>query len=215
MIAIDHTGLSMFTELPSGTIFNTGSTEASSKVFDVMYEMSIDIENTLEYLNKNNLVSDLSVINIIGHSTGGGSAHLYCLRNKCETLVLQDPFFVPVISEYGGIVLSSPTYFIYSEDWYRGNEDINEMSEIEVYRNYLTSSYVGSTSEKYAKGFYLTDSAHYDFVAFGAISPLTKYTFLEGSIDYADSLKANNRFNLEALKQSEITTDNLVIQIDK
>ena len=69
MIAIDHTGLSMFTELPSGTIFNTGSTEASSKVFDVMYEMSIDIENTLEYLNKNNLVSNQSVINIIGHST--------------------------------------------------------------------------------------------------------------------------------------------------
>ena len=44
---------------------------------------------------------------------------------------------------------------------------------------------------------------------------LTKYTFLKGSIDYADSLKANNRFNLEALKQSEITTDNLVIKIDK
>ena len=215
VIAIDHTGLSMFTELPSGTIFNTGSTEASSKVFDVMYEMSIDIENTLEYLNKNNLVSNQSVINIIGHSTGGGSAHLYCLRNKCETLVLQDPFFVPVISEYGGIVLSSPTYFIYSEDWYRGNEDINEMSEIEVYRNYLTYTYVGSTSETYAKGFYLTDSAHYDFVAFGAISPLTKYTFLKGSIDYHDSLRANNRFNLEALKQSEITTDNMIIQIDK
>ena len=129
--------------------------------------------------------------------------------------MLQDPFFVPVISEYGGIVLSSPTYFIYSEDWYRGNEDINEMSEIEVYRNYLTNTYVGSTSETYAKGFYLTDSAHYDFVAFGAISPLTKYTFLKGSIDYHDSLRANNRFNLEALKQSEITTDNMIVQIDK
>ena len=164
------------------------------------------VANQEEYLNKNNLVSDLSVINIIGHSTGGGSAHLYCLRNKCETLVLQDPFFVPVISEYGGIVLSSPTYFIYSEDWYRGNEDINEMSEIEVYRNYLTSSYVGSTSEKYAKGFYLTDSAHYDFVAFGAVSPLTKYTFLKGTIDYRDSIFINNKFNLQALQGEEITT---------
>lgn len=215
VIAIDHTGLSMFTELPSGTIFNTGSTEASSKVFDVMYEMSIDIENTLQYLNKNNLVSDLSVVNIIGHSTGGGSAHLYCLRNKCETLVLQDPFFVPVISEYGGIVLSSPTYFIYSEDWFKGNEDINEMSEIDVYKNYLAEPCIGETCINYAKGFYLADSAHYDFVAFGAISSLTKYTFLKGSIEYTDSLKANNRFNLEALKQSEITTDNLVIQIDK
>ena len=33
VIAIDHTGLAMFTELPSGTIFNTGSTEASTKGF--------------------------------------------------------------------------------------------------------------------------------------------------------------------------------------
>ena len=34
----------------------------------------------------------------------------------------------------------------------------------------------------------MTDSAHYDFVAFGAISQLTKYTFLKGSINYKDSL---------------------------
>jgi hypothetical protein len=129
--------------------------------------------------------------------------------------VLQDPFFVPVVSEYGGIIISSPTYFIYSEDWFKGNENINEMSEIEVYRNYLTAPCIGNTCEDYVKGFYLADSAHYDFVAFGAISSLTKYTFLKGSIDYADSLKANNRFNLEALRQSEITTDTLVIQIEK
>jgi pimeloyl-ACP methyl ester carboxylesterase len=180
-----------------------------------MYEMSIDIENTLEYLNKNNLVTDLSVINLIGHSTGGGSAYLYCDRNECETLVLQDPFFVPVVAEYGGIILSSPTYFIYSEDWYRGNEDINEMLEIDVYKNYLAEPCISNTCAKYAKGFYLADSAHYDFVAFGAISSLTKYTFLKGSIDYTDSIKANNRFNLEALNQSEITTDNLIIQIEK
>ena len=40
VVAIDHTGLAMFTELPTGTIYNTGSTENSSKVYDVMYEMS-------------------------------------------------------------------------------------------------------------------------------------------------------------------------------
>ena len=129
--------------------------------------------------------------------------------------MLQDPFFVPVVSEYGGIILSSPTYFIYSEDWYRGNEDINEMVEIDVYKNYVVSPCISNTCAKYAKGFYLADSAHYDFVAFGAISSLTKYTFLKGSIDYTDSIKANNRFNLEALNQSEITTDNLIIQIEK
>ena len=44
VVALDHTGLAMFTELPSGTIYNTGSTEASTKVLDVMKEMSIDIQ---------------------------------------------------------------------------------------------------------------------------------------------------------------------------
>jgi len=198
----------MFTELPTGTIFNTGSSEASSKVFDVMYEMSIDIENTLDYLDTNNIISNLSILNVIGHSTGGGSGHLFCLRNDCETLILQDPFFVPVITELGAINLTTISYFIYSEDWYSGYEDSNELSEIEVYRKYLNNY-------NRAKGYYLTESAHYDFVAFGAISPLTKYTFLKGSIDYKDSLKANNRFNLEALNNTDITTDDLIKEIEK
>ena len=208
VIAIDHTGLSMFTELPTGTIFNTGSSEASSKVFDVMYEMSIDIENTLDYLDTNNIISNFSILNVIGHSTGGGSGHLFCLRNNCETLILQDPFFVPVVTELGAINVTTITYFIYSEDWYSGYEDSNELSEIEVYRKYLNNY-------NRAKGYYLTESAHYDFVAFGAVSPLTKYTFLKGSIDYKDSLKANNRFNLEALNNTDITTDDLIKEIEK
>ena len=61
-------------------------------------------------------------------------------------------------------------------------------------------------NESLAKGYYLTDSAHYDFVAFGAVSPLTKYTFLKGTIDYKDSIFINNKFNLQALQGEEITT---------
>ena len=41
VIALDHTGLAMFTELPSGTIYNVGSTENSTKVYDVMLELSL------------------------------------------------------------------------------------------------------------------------------------------------------------------------------
>ena len=77
------------------------------------------------------------------------------------------------------------------------------MSEIEVFDSYIQN-------KSLAFGYYLTDSAHYDFVAFGSISPLTKYTFLKGSIDYSDSLISNNRFNLEALQKKEITTDNFI-----
>ena len=208
VIALDHTGLAMFTELPSGTIYNTGSTENSTKVYDVMYEMSLDIENTLSYLQSNNYYADFSDISLIGHSTGGGSAHLYCLRNNCNSLLLQDPFFVPVVEELGNIELVTDTYFIYSEDWYNGYEDINELSEIEVFRNFVEN-------KNLAEGYYMTNSAHYDFVAFGAISSLTKYTFLKGSIDYTDSLRSNNRFNLEALQNKNISISNYIKTINE
>ena len=208
VIALDHTGLAMFTELPSGTIYNTGSTENSTKVYDVMYEMSLDIENTLSYLQSNNYYADFSDISLIGHSTGGGSAHLYCLRNNCNSLLLQDPFFVPVVEELGNIELVTDTYFIYSEDWYNGYEDTNELSEIEVFRNFVAN-------KNLAEGYYMTNSAHYDFVAFGAISSLTKYTFLKGSIDYTDSLTSNNRFNLEALQNKDISISEHIKTINK
>ena len=208
VVALDHTGLAMFTELPSGTIYNTGSTENSTKVHDVMYEMSLDIENTINYLENTNYYADFSNISLIGHSTGGGSAHLYCSRNNCNSLILQDPFFAPLLEELETIDLVTDSYFIYSEDWYNGYEDINELSEIEVYRDYVTN-------KGFANGFYMTQSAHYDFIAFGAISPLAKYTFLKGRIDYKDSLKANNRFNLESLSSKNITTDNIVYKIEE
>ena len=200
VIAIDHTGLAMFTELPSGTIFNTGSTEASTKVFDVMKEMSLDIQNTLNHVENLKYKINLDDVSIIGHSTGGGSAYLYCQSNKCSTLILQDPYFVPIIEELNNIELNSKTYFIYSQDWYVGNHEENSISEIEVYRNF-------TKNKEFAEGYYMTDSAHYDFVAFGTISQLTKYTFLKGTIDYKDSLQTNNYFNITALR-NEIVVEN-------
>ena len=200
VIAIDHTGLAMFTELPSGTIFNTGSTEASTKVFDVMKEMSLDIQDTLKHVENLKYEISFDDVSIIGHSTGGGSAYLYCQSNKCSTLILQDPFFVPIIEELNNIELNSKTYFIYSQDWYVGNDEENSISEIEVYRNF-------TKNKEFAEGYYMTDSAHYDFVAFGTISQLTKYTFLKGTIDYKDSLQTNNYFNITALR-NEIVVEN-------
>ena len=199
VVAIDHTGLAMFTDLPTGTIYNTGSNENSSDVYSVMHEMSKDIEDTVNYLQDIKYTANLSDISIIGHSTGGGSGHLYCLRNQCNKLILQDPYFVPVVEKLSNIELKTDTYFIYSEDWYSNYENSKYTTEIQVYRNFLIN-------ESLAKGYYLTDSAHYDFVAFGAVSPLTKYTFLKGTIDYKDSIFINNKFNLQALQGEKITT---------
>ena len=173
-----------------------------------MKEMSIDIQDTLSHIEKLNYQINFDDISIIGHSTGGGSAYLFCLTNKCSTLILQDPFFVPIIEELENIELNTNSYFIYSEDWYRGNEDLNNLNEIDVYEKYLTN-------KELAKGYYLTESAHYDFVAFGSISPLTKYTFLKGSINYANSLKTNNYFNLSALNNVQIEENEFLKKINK
>ena len=208
VIAIDHTGLAMFTELPSGTIFNTGSTEASTKVFDVMKEMSLDIQNTLNHVENLKYKINFDDVSIIGHSTGGGSAYLYCQSNKCSTLILQDPFFVPIIEELNNIELNSKTYFIYSQDWYVGNDEENSISEIEVYRNF-------TKNKEFAEGYYMTDSAHYDFVAFGTISQLTKYTFLKGTIDYKDSLQTNNYFNITALRKQIVVESDFLKLIEE
>ena len=208
VIAIDHTGLAMFTELPSGTIFNSGSTEASTKVFNVMKEMSLDIQNTLNHVENLKYKINFDDVSIIGHSTGGGSAYLYCQSNKCSTLILQDPFFVPIIEELNNIELNSKTYFIYSQDWYVGNDEENSISEIEVYRNY-------TKNKEFAEGYYMTDSAHYDFVAFGIISQLTKYTFLKGTINYKDSLQTNNYFNITALSNELVVESDFLKLIEE
>ena len=77
-----------------------------------------------------------------------------------------------------------------------------------MYREY-------TKNKELAEGYYLTDSAHYDFVAFGIISQLTSYTFLKGSINYKDSLKTNNYFNIAALRNELIAESNFLKIIDE
>ena len=173
-----------------------------------MKEMSLDIQNTLNHLENLKYQINFDDVSIIGHSTGGGSAYLYCQSNKCSTLILQDPFFVPIIEELNNIELNSKTYFIYSQDWYVGNDEENSISEIEVYRNF-------TKNKEYAEGYYMTDSAHYDFVAFGTISQLTKYTFLKGTIDYKNSLQTNNYFNITALRNEKVIESNFLKKINE
>ena len=174
----------MFTDLPSGIIFNTGSSENSSDIFGVMLEMVKDIEDTVTYFkNSNNdsttiqrIVRDNSEfdsISLLGHSTGGGAAVLYCAANFCENLILQDPFLIPFLNAGENILINSRTHFIYSEDWFNGYEDSENITEIEVFKSLIEKN------NENVYGFYLRDAKHYDFVAFGAISPLTKYTFLK------------------------------------
>ena len=212
ILAVDHVGLAMFTDLPSGIIFNTGSTENSSSITSVMTEMAKDIEHTMEFFRNPvsdviasheivSSISDFENTSIIGHSTGGGAAVIYCSLHKCTNTILQDPFLTPFMNEGVKIKLENTTSVIYSQDWYDGYLDSETITEIEVFNTELVDQDVA------LHGYYMKDARHYDFVAFGAISPLTKYTFLKGTINYKDSLDVNNYFNSSVLK-GEIPDEN-------
>ena len=108
----------MFTNLPSGIIFNTGSTENSSNIHSVMYEMKNDIEDTMNYfinlssveLPITNIVratADFTNISTMGHSTGAGAVVEFCAVNTCQNMILQDPYLTPFI--YAGKEIQSST----------------------------------------------------------------------------------------------------------
>ena len=124
-------------------------------------------------------------------------------------MVLQDPFFTPLTAELGTLNMPSDSYWIYSQDWYKGFEPGVETPEFDVYKNQLNNN--GYKSESY----YLKDSRHYDFIAFGSISPLSGYTFLKGPIPYKNVLESNNSFNLAALTNNKIIETEYLIKISK
>ena len=219
VVAIDHTGLAMFTNLPDKTIYNTGSSDVSSNIFNVMNGMALDIEETLSYLQETSLSENLNTlfenyadfndISLIGHSTGGGSIYLYCSNNPCQTMILQDPFFTPLTAELGNLNMPSNSYWIYSQDWYKGFEPGVETPEFDVYKNQIIRN--GYKAES----FYLKESRHYDFIAFGSISPLSGYTFLKGPIPYENALETNNSFNLAALTNNKIIETEYLTKISE
>lgn len=206
VVAINHTGVAMFSDLSGQLILNTNSSDESVDVVQVMSGMANDIEDTVDYLQSNNYKADFNSISVMGHSTGAGAIHLYCLQNNCKSLILHDPFLTPIFEKYGEFEVIDNTYFIYSEDWYLNNFDTEQVTEIGVFKSI--------NSEKNYAGYYLTESKHYDFVAFGVISPLTRYTFLKGNITYVDSLTTNNYFNLQAIKNSIIEETAFLKKID-
>ena len=84
----------------------------------------------------------------------------------------------------------------------------NSLKLQQPFYRYMTQSFIQVFDLTLSAPFYtyyMTDSRHYDFVAFGAISPLAKYSFLKGSINYEDSLNVNNYFNISSLRKEKIS----------
>ena len=60
VVAINHTGVAMFSDLSGQLILNTNSSDESVDVVHVMSGMANDIEDTVDYLQSNNYKADLT-----------------------------------------------------------------------------------------------------------------------------------------------------------
>jgi len=112
-------------------------------------------------------------------------------------------------AKLGILNMPSDSYWIYSQDWYRGFEPGVVTPEFDVYKDQI------SRNGYKAESFYLKESRHYDFIAFGSISPLSGFTFLKGPIPYKNALESNNSFNLSALTNNNIIETAYLIEISK
>lgn len=213
VVSINHTGLSLFTEFPNGArVDNTPGIQLDERTSELMYGMAVDIDNVVNYLREdivqeNSLINEVSKIidfkdiNIIGHSTGGGAGILYCsIYQSCSSYMGQDTYGGPTLDGKYPIKFDAPAVYIYSEDWYVSplNEDVP--TEINNYLNHFKN--------KNTYGYYISGTGHYDFLAFGSLSPLAGSTILKGPIKYQDSYKILNGLNLQLVRDKKITFDN-------
>ena len=213
VVSINHTGLSLFTEFPDGTrVDNIPGIQLGERTSELMYGMAVDIDNVINYLKgdldkENSLINQVSKIinfediNIIGHSTGGGAGILYCsIYQSCSSYMGQDTYGAPTLDEKYPIKFDAPAVYIYSEDWF--DSPLNEYGPTEI------DNYLNDFQNKNTYGYYISGTGHYDFLAFGSLSPLAGRTILKGPIKYQDSYEILNGLNLQLIRDKEITFDN-------
>ena len=212
VVSINHTGLSLFTEFPDGTrVDNIPGIQLEGRTSELMYGMAVDIDNVVNYLiddldkenssiNQVSKIINFNDINIIGHSTGGGAGVLYCsIYQSCSSFMGQDTYGAPTLDGKYPIKFDAPSVYVYSEDWF--DSPRNEYGPTEI------DNYFNEFKNKNTYGYYISGTGHYDFLAFGSLSPLAGSTILKGPIDYRDSYKILDGLNLQLIRDKEILFD--------
>ncbi len=66
--------------------------------------------------------ADLDRLVVLGHSTGGGAAALLCAEQRCDAMVLYDPWVEPVPADVRAAGFAAPSLVLLSEAW-DGNDN--------------------------------------------------------------------------------------------
>lgn len=163
--------------------------------------------NTLERLNQAssafNQRLDLSTINVIGHSTGGGAAVKAAIDDARITSVLgMDAWVEPLTQADLKAGLSTRALYLRSNGWETGenNEYLYQLLQ---------------TSENAAPLYQIDGTSHYDFAMVYMYSPLTRALGLTGSVNaqylnqmletiVLEFLAASEPYQIDTLEWSEV-----------
>lgn len=119
---------------------------------------------------------DAERVGLIGHSTGGGAAYLFCSRDRrCDGVVGYDPWVEPVPDEVIGGTFDRPLLSLSSEEWDDTDNDVR-----------LRRLHAGATADEGRVR--LAGTLHRDLTLLPTLSPVASWFGLSGTTPAWDTL---------------------------
>jgi predicted dienelactone hydrolase len=195
--SIDHTYGGAVTVFPDGRValFDVSTIEGDAvaggnRLIHIWAEDGRFVLDQLGRLNDGTIDGrftnrlQLDQIGYAGHSTGGGTAFLFCLEDEqCGAGVALDGWLEPIAEEVAERPIERPFLFLKAEDWStpENSAAIETADELRDTQGYVLT---------------IPGTRHYNFTDLPLLSPLTPQMGLTGTADGPETLKLINEYTI-------------------
>lgn len=153
-----------------------GSLLAAPRDGETTAERSAEPDDAVTARPRLEATVDTDRVAVIGHSTGGGAAYLFCSRDRrCDGVVGYDPWVEPIPDEVIGGTFDRPLLSLSSEEWDRTENDVR-----------LRRLHAGAADDEGRVR--LAGTLHRDLTLLPTLSPVASWVGLSGSTPAWDTL---------------------------